>query len=157
MKRRALGITRSVCAERPEASFAPPCSASGTLYCTYCSAVKHGSRAPMPSIRRYLSPRIRLVHQMSREAGSRFAILSGEFGLLGPYAQIPYYDHLLLAGEVAALVPRVAAYLSRKRIRSVRFFHEPLKGRPNLKPYLAAIRRACRLANARLVLSELSP
>ncbi len=157
MKRRVSVVTPSPCAERPGASSTRPRPAAGTLYCTYCSAAKHRARAPMPAIRRYLSPRIRLVYRMSREAGSSFAILSGEFGLLGPYAGIPYYDHLLLAREVAALVPRVAAHLSRKRIRSVRFFHEPLKGRPNLKPYLAAICLACRLAGARLVLSELSP
>jgi hypothetical protein len=94
---------------------------------------------------------------MSRGAGVPFAILSGEFGLLGPYEKIPYYDHLLQAGEVAALLPRVTGYLERKGIRAVRFFHEPLRSQPMLRPYLSAITRACRLAGVRLVLSERPP
>lgn len=128
---------------------------SHTLYVTYCSAGKNKAKFPMPAVRRYLSPRIRAVHRMSRDAGAPFAILSGEFGLLGPYGKIPYYDHLLKAGEVTALLPRVAGYLERKGIRAVFFFHEPLAPNPQLKPYLAAIRRACRSAGARLTLSEL--
>lgn len=131
--------------------------ARGPLYCTYCSAGKHPAATPMPAVRRYLSPRIRLVHRMSRRAGVPFAILSGEFGLLGPYEKIPHYDHLLAMEEVAALLSRVASYLSRRGIRSVRFFHEPLKTHPRLRPYLAVISRACRQAGARLILSELTP
>lgn len=126
-----------------------------TLYVTYCCARKSKAKAPMPAVRRYLSPRIRAVHRMSREAGMPFAILSGEFGLLGPYERIPYYDHLLEAGEVFALLPRVTSYLERKRVRAVRFFHEPLESQPMLKPYVSAITRACRRADVRLVLSEL--
>ena len=128
-----------------------------TLYCTYCSAGKKKARAPMPALRRYVSPRIRAVHRMSRGAGVPFAILSGEFGLLGPYEKIPYYDHLLQTGEVAALLPRVTGYLERKGIRAVRFFHEPLNSNPQLKPYLDAITRSCRRAGVRLILSEFAP
>ncbi|MEI6633407.1 MAG: hypothetical protein WCP22_06250 [Chlamydiota bacterium] len=128
-----------------------------TLYCTYCSAGKQKTRAPMSALRRYVSPRIRAVHRMSRGAGAPFAILSGKFGLLGPYEKIPCYDHLLKAGEVAALLPRVTGYLDRKGIRAVRFFHEPLSSNRRLKPYLDAITRSCRLAGVRLILSEYAP
>ena len=75
------------------------------LYCTYCSADKNRARAPMPAVRRYLSKRIRTAHRMSRREGVSFAILSGEFGLLGPYEKIPYYDHLLRADAPKELIP----------------------------------------------------
>lgn len=125
------------------------------LYVTYCSGRKREDRAPMPSIRRYISARIRAVHRKSREDGAPFAILSGEFGLLGPYRKIPYYDHLLRPEEVAALLPLIVGYLVRKRVRAVRFFHDPIGKDPRLAPYIDAVTRACRLAGARLVMTEL--
>lgn len=111
----------------------------------------------LPAVRRYASPRIRAVHRESRRAGAAFAILSGEFGLIGPWRRIPYYDHLLRAEEVPALVPRITDSLRRRGFRSVRFFHESARANPRLRPYLAAIRRACRRAGIRLTTVELPP
>ncbi len=125
------------------------------LYVTYCSGRKKEDPEPMPAVRRYVSARIRAVHRKSREDAAPFAILSGEFGLLGPYQRIPYYNHLLRADEVESLLPQVVGYLGRKGVRAVRFFHDPLRKDPRLAPYIDAIKRACRLAGARLILTEL--
>ena len=43
----------------------------------------------------------------------------------------------------------------RKRVRAVRFFHDPIGKDPRLAPYIDAVTRACRLAGARLVMTEL--
>ncbi|MCX6356307.1 MAG: hypothetical protein NT045_00235 [Candidatus Aureabacteria bacterium] len=128
-----------------------------TLLCTYCSARKRKRPTMLPAIRRYCSPRIRAIHRISLSRGASFAILSGTFGLLGPYQKIPYYDHLLQPGEIVALLPQMSGYLKRKGYRSVRFYHEPLRNFPQIKPYLRAIRLGCRRAGARLMLIETAP
>jgi len=111
----------------------------------------------LPAIRRYVSPRLRAVYRGSRGAGASFAILSGEFGLIGPWKRIPYYDHLLRSDEVSRLVPRLSEYLVRRKIRAVRFHHEPVRVSPRVKPYLSAIRLACRRAGVTLTMVELKP
>lgn len=131
-------------------------TSSTLLFCTYCSARKRKGRTALPAIRRYLSPRIHAVHRRSRHAGAAFAILSGEFGLLGPFQKIPHYDHLLQGGEVSGLIPQMVGYLAKKGYRSVRFFHEPERRFPQIGPYLRAVRRACRAAGVRLALVEIS-
>jgi len=125
------------------------------LYCTYCSSRKRKCRGTLPAIRRYLSPRIGYVYRGSKRAGARFAILSGSFGLLGPYQKIPYYDHLLQPDEIRALLPQMAEYLKRKGCCAVRFYHEPVRNFPQLRPYIRAIQLACRMADARLKLVPL--
>jgi len=111
----------------------------------------------MPAIRRYPSPRIRAVYRDSKRRAAGFAILSGRFGLLGPHQRIPYYDHLLQAREVPALLPQMAGYLKRKGYRTVHFYHEQVRRFPQLKPYLKAIKCACQTDDVRLKLVELSP
>jgi hypothetical protein len=126
------------------------------LFCTYCSARKRKYVKSIPAIMRYLSPRIQAVYRMSRKHGGGFAILSGKFGLLGPHRRIPYYDHLLGATEIPAILPQMSGYLKRKGFRAVRFYRDP--GRfPQLGPYLKAIKLACRMAHVRLKLVELVP
>jgi hypothetical protein len=110
----------------------------------------------LPAIRRYISPRIRSVHRLSRRAGARLAILSGEFGLIGPWKRIPHYNHLLRANELPELLPQMVGYLKKKGFRSVTFFHAPLRSNPKIKPYLLAIRQACRAAELPLTLIELN-
>ena len=109
----------------------------------------------MPALRRYLSPRIHLVRLKSKSRDAGFAILSGRFGLIGPYRKIPFYDHLLRRDEIARLLPQMVDYLIKKRYRSVYFFHEPLRRSRKIGPYCDAIRRACRLAQARLKMIEI--
>ena len=127
------------------------------LLCTYCSARKSKEKGKIPAVRRYLSPRIRAVYRESKRKAVGFAILSGRFGLLGPHQRIPYYDHLLQAGEVPALLPQMAGYLKRKGYRTVHFYHERARRFPQLTPYLKAIQRACQTDDVRLKLVELSP
>jgi hypothetical protein len=110
----------------------------------------------LPAIRRYASPRIRAVYRESKRKAAGFAILSGRFGLLGPHQRIPYYDHLLRAGEVPALVPQMGDYLKRKGCRTVHFYYERARSFPQLEPYLKAIRLACRTVGVRLKLMELA-
>ena len=130
---------------------------SSTLFCTYCSARKRRGRAKLPAVRRYLSPRIRRIYRMSREAGASFAILSGRFGFLDPYQEIPCYDHLLQPDEVDSILPQMAGYLKKKGIRRVHFFHDPLEDNPELTPYREAVRKACRRARIPLTMVELKP
>ena len=126
------------------------------LFCTYCSAVKRKERRLLPAIRRYLSPRIRAVYRESKRKGAGFAILSGQFGLIGPWKKIPHYDHLLKSSEIHALLPRMVGYLERKKYRAVRFYHEPLRHSPRIRAYLKAIAHACRATGIRLTLIEIA-
>lgn len=97
------------------------------------------------------------MYRESKRAGARFAILSGRFGLLGPYQKIPYYDHLLQPDEINTLLPRMTGFLKKKGYRSVRFYHEPVRNFPQLRPYIKAIKLACRMADVRLELVLLPP
>jgi hypothetical protein len=126
------------------------------LFCTYCSAVKRRKRGLMPAIRRYLSPRIRAVYREGRRTGAAFAILSGQFGLIGPWKRIPYYDRLLESPEIPALLPQMVEYLRKKGFRSVRFYHDAVRTNPKIKPYLHAIALSCRRARMHLTMVEIS-
>jgi len=126
------------------------------LFCTYCSARKRTDPKMLPAVRRYDSPRIRSVHRESRRESAGFAILSGKYGLVGPYRKIAYYDHLLRDGEIPMLLPQMAEFLRKKRCRSVRFFHESARRFPRLKPYLRAIRAACRKAGVGLRMERIA-
>lgn len=111
----------------------------------------------MPAIRRYLSPRIRAVYREGRRTGAAFAILSGQFGLIGPWKRIPYYDRLLESPEIPALLPQMVRYLESKKYRAVRFYHDPLRTNPKIRPYLEAIGRACRTTGVHLTMVEIPP
>ncbi len=126
------------------------------LFCTYCSSAKRKDEALLPAIRRYVSSRIQAVHQTSREEGALFSILSGEFGLIGPWQKIPYYDHLLKPSEIPGLIPQMTGYLEGIDCLAVHFYHGPLKDDPAIKPYLSAITRACRRASVPLLMIEIT-
>ncbi len=133
-----------------------PYKKKAVLLCTYCSAVKRRDRQLLPAIRRYLSPRIRAVYRESKQKGAGFAILSGQFGLIGPWEKIRYYNHLLKSSEIHSLLPRMVGYLERKKYRAVRFYHEPLRSSPKIRAYLKAIAHACRATGVRLTLVEIA-
>ncbi len=97
-----------------------------TVFCTYCSAEKATTEAPLPALDRYRSERIRRIHAAALAAGQGFFILSGEYGLLAPDDAIPCYDHLLLADEVADHAVKVAAQIERRGITRIIFFSLPL-------------------------------
>ncbi len=126
-----------------------------TVFCTYCSAEKETSEMLLPSIRRYRSDRIARIYSASQLAGCGFFILSGEFGLLEPDAPIPYYDHLLVAGEVETQAFRVAEQIKQHSIAQILFFTLPVAKDETLAPYHAVLRLACEFAHIPLSFVEI--
>lgn len=119
-------------------------------WCTYCSANKREDSGRLPALDRYLDARIHDLAACAATAGVGFLILSGEYGLLRPEDPIPWYDHLLLAGEVDALAERVAAQVGELGITSIVFHTIDPTRDPQVRPYLDTISRACRRAGATL-------
>lgn len=134
----------------------PSSKKKAILFCTYCSGAKREGEKLMPAIRRYVSSRINAVYQASKREGALFSILSGEFGLIGPWTKIPYYDHLLKPSEVPNLVPQMVKYLKEMGCVAVHFHHSPLQTDPAIKPYITAISGACRRASVPLLMIEMS-
>jgi tetratricopeptide (TPR) repeat protein len=118
-------------------------------FITYCSAAKNLSPYLLPSLERYQSRRIWRVKQLADAQGVAFYILSGKFALLGPTELTPYYDHLLMPSEVAALANRVAAQLREAGVTEATFFVGARKSR-QLEPYTETIKQASELAGAAL-------
>lgn len=125
-----------------------------TALSTYCSARKDPSPGMLPAIRRYRSRRIQRVYQAARSLEVPFYILSGAFGAIAPEREIPYYDHLLRAGEVDALADTIAGQLHG--IGSLAYFTRPLESDANLRAYLDAMAAGCRRAGIRLCVLELT-
>ena len=114
------------------------------LYLTYCSRRKRKAPGLLPARARYLSARIRAVEKLAEHAGVAFRIFSGRYGLIAPTRRIPWYDHLLLPGEVSAMAKKLAPQL-RGRAR-VTFWYAP---DDYLAPYRAALRQAASRAGVR--------
>ena len=113
-------------------------------FCTYCSAAKSLEEGDIPAIQRYLDPRIHKVHEAASTLGLDFYILSGEYGLIPPDEPIPWYDHLLQAGEVDELVERMAAQIRQYSIEEgIVYFTNVISNDPSLIPYRDAIVAAC--------------
>jgi len=115
------------------------------LYATYCSADKRDDEKPLPAIQRYRSERIASVANRAQTDDVRFGILSGSFGLIAPGNPLPWYDHLMTAAEVAAMSKRVSLTLKQWNITAVRWFSASASVDPDVEPYAAAMRAACRL------------
>ncbi len=122
--------------------------------CTTCCKRKRRDPAPLPARDRYLSRRIRYVHALA--GGRPFVILSGAYGLLAPEDPIPWYDVPLTPAGVAALVPRVAAQLTRRGASRVAFYARPATT-PGWAPYHDVLAQACARAGVALVVHELGP
>jgi hypothetical protein len=122
---------------------------------TTCTALKDPTPAPLPAWRRYQGPRVAHVRSEAARRGLKAFILSGQLGFLSLDEPVPYYDHLLLDGEVAALLPKVKAQLENQGLESLEFLHRPLAQDPLLAPYLRLMREACALAGVTLCLVEL--
>lgn len=125
------------------------------ITCSYCSAAKRLDEAPLPAIERYRSERLRALWREGAAAGAPLHILSGEFGLLAAQSPIPWYDHLLEPGEVAAMAGRVAARLREMRVTSVEYHTAAPAVAPDIVPYLEVMRAACADAGATLAVVEL--
>jgi hypothetical protein len=126
-----------------------------TAFLTYCSAEKETYEHPLPAINRYRSDRIRRIYSAAESAGTVFFILSGEYGLLKPYAPIPYYDHLLVADEVEAHSLKVAEQIKQHGITQIIFFTLPVSVDEKLAAYHACLRLACQTAAINLSFVEI--
>jgi hypothetical protein len=123
--------------------------------CTYCAGPKRDDGCLLPAVDRYRSRRIRTLALRAASELRPFLILSGEYGLLRGDEPIPWYDHLLLMDEVAALVPRVAAQLTALGIGAVEYHTAPLHAEAAVRPYFETITAACALAGAALTIEPL--
>ena len=112
-------------------------------YCTYCSKKKRKAPTLLPAIKLYDSDRIRKIYRRARNAKVEFLILSGEYGLLSPSDEIPYYDHLLSQEEVGGLIEKVTVQLKRLDINGITYFTGPWPASVAVRPYLDTIAAAC--------------
>lgn len=122
---------------------------SADAFCTYCSREKDTAARLLPAHLRYTSSRVYRVGERARQAGARFLVLSGRFGLLDATDLVPWYDHLLQLAEVPVLSRLAASQLQAKGVTVVHYFTEPLV-RESLVPYFRAIRQATELAGVSL-------
>lgn len=126
-----------------------------TIFSTYCSAEKEVAERPLPAIERYRSERIRRIYSAALICGAGFFILSGEFGLLTPTEPIPYYDHLLVSGEVEAHSFKVAEQIKQNGITQIIFFTLPVAADETLAAYHNSLRLACQSASTHLSFAEI--
>ena len=112
---------------------------------TYCSGPKREDGGLMPAVDRYLSERIRDLHDQASAEGALFRILSGEFGLLAPEQPVPWYDHLLRPNEVAALARQVAVALVDLKAEMVEYHTADPSVYPEVVSYWDVMAAACRL------------
>jgi hypothetical protein len=123
-----------------------------TLFATYCCADKRRDGGDLPASERYVSVRIDDTVQQGQSANARVAILSGSYGLIAPEHPIPWYDHLLRADEVDAMVPQVVATLGAWGIENVRWFTADVAKDPNVAVYHRVMELAC--TNLGITMSE---
>ena len=109
-------------------------------YCTYCSAEKDHSKIPMSAINRYKSSRITEVYKSANEAGVKFVILSGKYGLVDAQQNIDYYDHLLLPSEVKEHSELVASQLKEMGITKLVFHTVSILADPNIQAYIDCVK-----------------
>lgn len=110
--------------------------------CTICCKEKREDAAPLPAIERYLNPRIRAVFEQATGTGRPFLILSGKYGFLGPYDEIPWYDQRLVHEMVDGLVPVMVEQLGARYVTAVEFHGMP-RETPGWGPYYDALEQAC--------------
>jgi hypothetical protein len=110
------------------------------LVCTICSKEKRDDKKLLPAINRYISKRIDKVSKIADESGLQFAILSGEYGLLMPDENIPFYDHLLKMNEVKSLSEVAKKQLSDMGTTEIIFYAKPRED--NWKPYYLVLENA---------------
>ena len=118
------------------------------LFATYCSANKNPGSKHLPAIERYVSDRIQGVYANAQSSGSRFAILSGRFGLLSAEQPIPDYDHLLQPSEIESMANQVAQTLREWNIQSVRWHTVAFEMDPNVSRYSEVMQLAAEQTGA---------
>ena len=125
------------------------------ILCSYCSAAKRDDDGLLPAVERYQSERLRELWLRGRAQETPLYILSGAFGLLGAEEPIPWYDHLLSAGEVEAMAVNVAARLRELAVEGVVYHTASLTATAALRPYFETITAACAMAGVPLTIAIL--
>lgn len=116
------------------------------IFCTYCSAQKDHAEGNLPVLQRYQSRRIAAVAAAAQSMGIGFMVLSGRFGMIGPEALVPWYDHLLQPNEVESISALAARQLTQAGVKRLLFWMRPIHQDPQLAPYLSVAQNACRMA-----------
>ncbi|MEK8024063.1 MAG: hypothetical protein AAB229_09685 [Candidatus Hydrogenedentota bacterium] len=104
---------------------------------TYCCRDKDPAPGLLLAIKRYRSDRIQSLYRQAIEEGSGFLIFSGQFGLLRPDEEIPWYDHMLQPEEIPAMILKICGPLGR--YDAATFYY---REGDNIASYLEAIRTA---------------
>ena len=112
------------------------------LFATYCSANKDPASGTLPAVERYTSDRINGVYANAKSADARFAILSGQFGLIGPDTALEYYDHLLQPDEIEPMTAQVAATLKEWGVTQIHWFSVAFEMDPNVRRYKSVVEAA---------------
>ena len=121
--------------------------------CCICSRAKNENVALMPARQRYCGSHIAKVAEYAAQRELPFFILSGTYGLIPGEVLIPYYDHLLVAQEVTALMLKVHSQLRRLGLREIHFYS---KVKPSWMPYQVALVLASESLGVHLHIHELS-
>ena len=112
-----------------------------TLHITYCSKDKDRTRKNLSAVDRYNSDRIDKVKKLAENNEAQFAILSGKYGLIDPYEEIPFYDELLREKDIPQLITGVKNFLESKNIERVIYHTKEVKG--ERRPYFKLLKNAC--------------
>lgn len=117
------------------------------VFATYCSALKNELNGSVPAVELYASDRILDIYTSAKKENVPCFILSGKYGLIPAETPIPYYDHLLVPGELEEHTKLVAKQLRESHISKLSFFMRSLSTDKNLETYRDCIVWACKNAN----------
>jgi tetratricopeptide (TPR) repeat protein len=120
------------------------------IICTYGSPSQDPADSEVPVFQRYVSPRIKRVHELARLESTQFCVLSGELGLVDWNQRLPLSYCLLRADGVPRLVETVRQQLQARGISRIDYYCRSTEMDPLRVPYLEAIREACKSAGAEL-------
>ena len=116
---------------------------------TTCTARKSDAPGRIPARARYRGARVEAAAALARARGRPLVFLSGVYGVLPASAPIPWYDHALQPGEVAAMTPTVARQLTDQGIARVLALMCPPDW-PGWAPYHRLLGGACAAAGVAL-------
>lgn len=110
---------------------------------TTCCKDKRLDEALLPSIDRYLDPRIKKVFNIAKKSGDGFLILSGKYGILKPEDPIPYYDQILLEENVPEIVDLVVPRFRELRVAEIIVYGKDASLDLGWIPYYSVLKKSC--------------
>ncbi|MEW6049725.1 MAG: DUF6884 domain-containing protein [Candidatus Zixiibacteriota bacterium] len=114
------------------------------VFCTFCSKDKSDASGLLPAIDRYLSDRIRGVHECAIADKVELFILSGKYGLIHCDTKIPWYDQFLNVDQRPKIIQQVKWQLADYSITQVTYYTRLPEDDPRYTPYNRVIEEACR-------------